>query len=107
MFMKYIKTIYKILVAVLLVWFGGLAVLGYSLGLLGLGILLIICGGWWLITAPVIWSDYLKYYKRLPKKKRTLWNEPKKAYYNLSVYIFIPASIAMGVLFIYLAWLQK
>lgn len=105
--MRYIKTIYKCLVAVLLMWFGYLALQGSSFGLIGLGILLIICGGWWLVTAPVIWDDYLKYYKKLPKKKRTVWNEPKRVYYNLSVYLFIPASIVLGMLFIYLAWLQK
>jgi hypothetical protein len=88
-------------------WFGYLALQGINFGLIGLGILLIICGGWWLVTAPVIWDDYLKYYKKLPKKKRTVWNEPKRVYYNLSVYLFIPASIVLGMLFIYLAWLQK
>ncbi len=105
--MRQIKTLYKYLLAVLFVWFGFLALQNNSFGLIGLGCILIICSGWWLITAPVIWNDYLKYYKKLPKKKRTVWNEPKRIYYYLSVYIFIPASIAMGVLFIYLAWLQK
>ncbi len=105
--MKYIKTIYKVLITVLLVLFGSLALSGYSLGLLGLGILLIICGGWWLVTAPVIWQDYLKYYKKLPKSKRTIWNKPSRTYYYMSVYLFIPSSIVLGTIFIYLYWLQK
>lgn len=103
----YIKTVYKCILAVLLVWFALLLLAGNLLGLLGLGLVLLITSVWWLLRAREVYLDYQRYYKKLPKKKQSKWNEPKDIYYQVSVFFFMPLGIAAGSLFIYLYWILK
>ncbi len=80
---------------------------GRSYAILALGLLVIYASSWVLVFSPRIWRDYKASYKKLPKKKRNIFNEPKQIYYVINRYIFMPFGFALGSLLIYLSWLLK
>ena len=80
---------------------------GRSYAILALGLLVVYVSSWVLVFSPRVWSDYKASYKKLPKKKRNIFNEPKQIYYVINRYIFMPFGFALGSLLIYLSWLLK
>jgi len=84
-----------------------MAIAGIAYSTLVLGIIITFVSAWTLLNSPRIWRDYQASYKKLPKKKRNIFNQPKQAYYLINRYLLMPYGIALGSLLIYLSWLTQ
>lgn len=91
---------------VIVMWFSFLLFQGNTFGQLGLGVVLLVGGIWSLARSKEIWNSYLKAYKKLPAAKRNKWNAPRRRYYYLNMVVILPASIALGLVLIVLAYIS-
>lgn len=96
---------YKIIIIVLILWLALLSAQQVLFGMAGLGVLLIFCGIWVMATAKTTWENYLKAYKKLPKKKQSIWTRPSITYYYLNLVVIVPLLIVLGVSLIVSAYL--
>lgn len=71
--------------------------------MVGLGTVAIIFAVLVEVNSAYIWNNYTKAYKKLPKSKRNMFNEPKELYRQLNMFVVWPLVIGLGALAIYSA----
>ena len=91
-------------ILIVFIWLMMLTYMGNLFGQLGLGVSLVVAGIWTLARSKSIWEEYRKAWKKLPKAKKNVWNEPKESYYYLNMIIIMPMLIVNGLLLILLAY---
>ncbi len=87
-----------------LVLFAAIATSKLSIGLAGIGAVLVLAAIGVEANKEKIWEDYRANYKPSANKTRELWRAPNELYYKLNVYLVWPATFVIGLLAIYAAY---
>lgn len=82
---------------IIFLWFALLTAQGNKFGQLGLGVLLLVGGILGLASSKQVWEKYKKDWKKLPAKKKSVWNEPKPSYYYFNILFLLPLAIVLGL----------